>query len=428
MHPRAQYRRHEPVFSGALLVIAIWACCIPDCASAAGSTAPAAPTSPATAASPGHMPEALRSGIHTVIVVPGASQTDQQLTGSYGKDGLGAAGGMVQGSKLGFPSTGIGNVSVGISIPQLILPGMLAGSLFGMTKQELQDFRDALAKDLANAKDQPLTNSRLALHVYLELRASPDLETRLFAPSLDIPEAADAVLHVSINDVTIDVDRDDAILKTTAEITLNSQSDGSVIYKKWFYYQDKDTLSDWTASDNALWRDYTNFALDYLGRAIAADLFTGVDLVRQLQPAATDTLSMGRNDVWQDSSKSRTPDLAWKLTLAGHQPDYPWADDIDESNITYDLEIFDDHHPIYGQQGIAEPFHTLAYELDACKTYRWSVRPAYHVNGGIKYGDWMRSPPESGRGTGSANEGNKASEAPAYIQYFPTLRIDCHAR
>ena len=54
--------------------------------------------------------------------------------------------------------------------------------------------------------------------------------------------------------------------------------------------------------------------------------------------------------------------------------------------------------------------------------------PAYHFNGDIKYGDWMRSPPESGTGTGSANEGKKASAAPALIQYFATLKIDCHAK
>jgi len=389
----------------------------------------AAPTvAPATPPSPGLMPETLRSEIHDVVIVPGTAQTDQQLTGSYGKAQPGATGGMVQGSRLGFPSVGVGNATVGISIPELILPGMLAGSLFGTAKQELQDFRDALAKDLANAKDQPLTNSRLALHVYQELRGSPDVQSHLFAPTVEIPKDTDAVLFVNINDVTIDVDGDDAVLKTTAEISLRSQSDGTTLYRKWFYYQDKDSLGNWTADDNALWRDYTNFALDYLGRAIAFDLFTGVDLPQQLQPVQTDTLVVGRNDVWEDSSKSRAPTLAWKLTLPENNTDYPWADDIDESKITYDLEIFDNHHPVYGQQGIADPSHRLAYGLDACKTYRWSVRPAYHVNGDIKYGEWMRSPPESGTGTGSANEGKKASAAPALIQYFPTLRIDCHAR
>ncbi|MGA8204119.1 MAG: hypothetical protein WB812_06330 [Woeseiaceae bacterium] len=419
--------RHVVALWGALLSVGIGVGYPAGAANNPGKTATPM-VAPATPPSPGLMPETLRSEIHDVVIVPGTAQTDQQLTGSYGKDGMGATGGMVQGSKLGFPSVGVGNATVGISIPELILPGMLAGSLFGTAKQELQDFRDALAKDLANAKDQPLTNSRLALHVYQELRGAPDVQSHLFAPTVEIPEDTDAVLFVNINDVTIDVDGDDAVLKTTAEISLRSQSDGSILYRKWFYYQDRDSLGNWTANDNALWRDYTNFALDYLGRAIATDLFTGVDLSQQLQPVASKTLSISRNDVWQGSSKSRTPVLAWKLTLPEHNADYPWADNIGESNITYDLEIFDNHHPVYGQQGIADPSHQLAYGLDACKTYRWSVRPAYHVNGDIKYGDWMRSPPQSGKGTGSANEGKKASEAPALIQYFPTLKIDCHAK
>jgi hypothetical protein len=427
MQLRAQRWRHTGTLGGLALLATLCAGNTPESAHAA-ATAPAPTASPATAPAPGHMAETLRAEIHDVVIVPGTDQTDQQLTGSYGKAQPGAAGGMVQGSKLGYPSVGVGNVSVGIAIPELILPGMIAGSLFGHAKQEMQDFRDALAKDLANAKDQPLTNSRLALHVYQELRGSPELESHLYAPTLDIPDATDAVLFVNINDVTIDVEKDDAVLKTTAEISLRNQGDGTILYRKWFYYQDKDSLANWTANDNALWRDYTNFALDYLGRAIASDVFTGVDLPQQLQPVATDTLSMSRNDVWNDASKSKTPTLAWSLTLAGHDPDYPWADGIGESDITYDLQIFDNHSLVYEQHDIANPSAALAYDLDACKAYRWSVRPAYHVKGDIKYGDWMRAPPESGTGTGSANEGKKASEAPAFIQYFPTLRIDCHAK
>lgn len=428
MQNRGLRQRPGIAFGGALLLVAICAGYARASAAAPGGTTPAPPSSPATAPSPGHMPETLRSGIHDVVVVPGTNKTEQQLAGSYGKAQPGAAGGMVEGSKLGFPSVGLGNISVGIAVPQLVLPGMVAGSLFGEAKQKMQDFRDALAKDLANAKDQPLTSSRLALHVYQELRGSPDLKTHLFAPTLDIPDKTDAVLYVNINDVTIDVDRDDAILKTTAEITLNSGSDGSVLYRKWFYYQDRDSLANWTANDNALWRDYTNFALDYLGRAIASDVFIGVDLPQQLHPVETKTLSVGRNDVWHDSSKSRTPTLAWQLTLPSHNLDYPWADNIGESDISYDLQIFDNHRLVYDQNGIANPSVVLAYDLEACKTYRWSVRPAYHVNGDIKYGNWMRSPPESGKGTGSANEGKKASDAPAFIQYFPTLKVDCRAR
>ncbi len=95
------------------------------------------------------------------------------------------------------------------------------------------------------------------------------------------------------------------------------------------------------------------------------------------------------------------------------------------SDIYYDVEIYDMHRPVYSKQQIQDPRHTVAVELDACRTYRWSVRPSYHVDGDIRYGDWMRYNANAGN---NGNEGRKASEAPAYIQDFASLEIKCSAK
>ncbi len=105
----------------------------------------------------------------------------------------------------------------------------------------------------------------------------------------------------------------------------------------------------------------------------------------------------------------------------------PWANAIDESAIYYDVEIYDTHRLVYAEEAVPDPHHTLEFDIDGCKSYRWSVRPSYHIGSDIKFGEWMRF--NSGSDDELANEkgitGRKASEAPAYIQDFALLKIKC---
>jgi hypothetical protein len=136
------------------------------------------------------------------------------------------------------------------------------------------------------------------------------------------------------------------------------------------------------------------------------------------------TVKLAKKNVWQGSSKSLGPTLAWELKLLGGDSYGAWTDEIDESDIYYDVEIYDLHRPVYSRQQIQDPRHTVTVELDACQSYRWSVRPSYHVDGDIRYGEWMRSD----TATGNGNVGMKASKAPAYIQDFAALDIKCSAK
>jgi hypothetical protein len=381
-----------------------------------------------TPASHTHMSEVLRSAVKNVVVLPTPSPANQAITGTYEKDTPGLIGGIDAGSRAGTVKTEVGGVAVNIPFPILTIPGAIVGGISGKTKRDIQDFRDALTEDLAQAANQPLTNDGLALDVYRGLRSMPGLDSKLFAPSTPIPDDTDAVLYVSVKDVTIDVQEKEAILTTSAEVTLRRLSDGTDLYEKVVRYQDRDTLENWTENGNALWHDYANFARHYLGREISAEVFGRVELRHELRPKESDTVAREKKNEWQGVSRSTTPTLAWELTLLGGDSYGTWADAIDDADIYYDVEIYDVRQLVYAEKQIQERHHTLEFEIEPCKTYRWSVRPSYHLGGDIKFGEWMRFSTDNDTDTGKGSVGKKASEAPAYIQDFALLKIKCGRR
>ena len=373
-----------------------------------------------------HMSEALRSAINKVVVVPGESPASQAVTGSYKKGTAGVYDGMVSGSQAGTITKDVGAINVSYPIPILTYPGMIIGGITGATQREIQEFRDALTKDLAEASNQPLSNEKIASEVFSGIRKLPNLDPKLFASTTPIPDDTNALVYVSVKNITIDVQGNEAIITITAKATVYRPSDEKDVFEMEVHYQDRDTLSNWTDNENALWRDYANFARHYIGREISAEIFYVVALKNTLLPTKTDTVRLVRKNIWQGSSKSLSPTLAWELTLLGGDSYGAWADEIDESNIYYDVEIYDMHRPVYSAQNIQDPRHTVAMTLDACHSYKWSVRPSYHVDGDIKYGAWMRS--NAGVGGNNGNVGEKASKGPAYSQNFASLEIKCSAK
>lgn len=378
-----------------------------------------------TAAAHSHMPESLRASLASVVVIGSAEPTEEEMTGTYEEVTPGLYGGIAQGSRMASPSAQVGMVTVSFPIPILMVPGAIFGGISGKAKQDLQRLRDAMADDLANADNQPLTNDGLALDVYWNLQRLTGLESALLAPTATVPEEARAILFVSIANVTFDVEDEEAILTTTAELTLRQRSDDKALFRRSIQYQDRDTLANWTRDDNALWRDYANFARHYLAREIAAETFGRIELNNELLPAGTDTAKPARKNDWQLGAKSGAPTLAWSLDLHGGNDYGPWADAIDESVIDYDIEVYDRKRLVYSQKQVPEPSHTLVSALEPCKTYWWSVRPVYRVGGSIRFGDWMRKASEPGKYDVDGLTGRNASQAPAYIQDFATLEVSC---
>jgi len=370
------------------------------------------------------MSEALRASITKVVLMPGGSPTNEEIDGSYEKGSHGLYGGMVAGSGATTIHKQAGPVALDIPIPILQLPAMLAGGIAGATQREIQEFRDALTEDLAKASSQQIVNEKIASDVYFEIRTAPNLEPQVFARETPVPEDTDAILYVGVRDLIIDVEGNDAIITATVIATMHRLRDETDVFETTIEYQDRDTLSNWTENDNAVWRDYANFARHYVGREIAAQVFDSAALAYTLLPTKSNNVSVSRKNKWEGSSKSLSPTLAWELNLPGDDADPAWVLGMDESDIYYDVEIYDLHRPVYSAKQIQDPVHTVTAQLEPCQTYRWSVRPSYHVGGDIKYGPWMRS----GVNNGNGNIGVEASKAPAYLYDFAELEVKCGSK
>jgi len=379
-----------------------------------------------------HMPEVLRDSLKNIVVVGSPIPADRDITGSYEQDTPGLIGGMDEGARKGTISKDIGSIPVNIPIPIISIPMQIFGGLSGATKRELQEFRDELTEELANAGGRSLVNEGLALDVYRSAQKLPDMNLSLFAPTTPIPADTDAVLYVSIGGVTIDVQGKEAILTASAGASLSRQSDGLVLYETFVQYQNRDTLSNWTENDNALWRVYANFARHYLGREIAADVFERININHELLPQKTENVALVKKNPWQGKSKSTVPTLAWELELLGGDSYGAWTSAISEADISYDLEMYDMQQLVYAEKNIPGTSYTLALDIEPCRTYRWSVRPSYRVGNDVKYGEWMRMEvevdPDVKLPGGKGIFGRQLSESPAYIQDFAALEIECGRR
>ncbi len=410
----------SPIASAVLIAAA----CCPIAWAVQGTSAAEKPALAFIPKAPEHMSEELRSSIRTVVILPSESPAGEAVTGDYKNETRGFGVGMAQGSEIGKGiQTEVGGIPVGIPFPILTVPGALIGGISGLTEREIQEFRDALTEDLADASSQPLTNDAIASDVFWGLKRIPSLDPKIYALTTPIPEGIDAVLYVSLTDVTINVQKNEAIITTSANATLQKASTGINIFTTNVHYQDRDTLSNWNDNDHALWHDYINFAKHYIGREVSAQLFDRVELQHVLKPQKTRTVKQVKRDEWRGVSKTSTPELAWDLELLGGDFYGRWVAEINPADVLYDLEIYDSDRLVYAMTNIAGQSHTVGEELPRCKTYRWSVRPSYRVDGTVKMGEWMRS--EGGSNTGNGGVGLAASVAPAYIYDYASLEIKC---
>jgi len=152
-----------------------------------------------------------------------------------------------------------------------------------------------------------------------------------------------------------------------------------------------------TEDDNAIWNDFVDKARRLFVRRISEDFFEKIELRHVLRPAYTDSFS-GRAE--QDLSSARvntlTPTLAWELIVFGSDQDGEWPGQLDAAEAVFDLEIYEGDRPVYFADNIPATQHLVQQELEPCKRYRWSVRPAYLIDGKSRSGDWMMNKPGLG--------------------------------
>lgn len=406
-------RTRETIFEPATSVLALTALTLLAGAPAFSQTSAESPVSPVTT----HLGEDVRSSLGHVMVIPGDSPAERDIGGTYRESTPGLAGGAAQGAAIGRPSVDVGGVTVATPIPILTIPGAILGGLSGATKREIQEFRDTLANEIDDAASQPLTHDKLARQVFQNIRPLPAPESGYLAPDAPVPANTDAMLYAKIEEVSIDVDGTDAILTTRASVRLERREDAARLYERSVFYQDRASLSEWTKRDNALFRDYANFALHYLGRELAAETFTRVSIAGELSPAKSDSVKLARRNTWEGETRSLMPTIAWQ-----------WANDNNAPapGAVFDIEVYDARRPVYSATRVTGSSHTLPVPLEACGTYRWSVRPAWQDGDSLQVGPWMRRAAEHVQPAGLT--GRDATRAPAYTQDFALLEVHCRAK
>ena len=396
-----------------------------DASGQSGSIPQLPPAAPSLSWEP--MSDKLRDEVENLVVVASYKAPEESITGSYEESTPGLIGGINEGAELSTVDAEIGGVNVSFPVPILALPGAVYGGISGTMRREIQEFRDELTEELANAQMHPLTNTSLALDVHHNLTGLPQHSTKLIASTVKVPEEMDAILYVGFSDVKIHVEDEEAIITVSAVAELRRSVDETLLYKRTMQYIDRDSLSNWNRDDRALWRDYSNFAAHYLGRELAEETFGRLLVEHELNPEETDTARRDRKDHRRFNTKSSAPELAWKFAVAASDDGTSPAVRVAQSAVTYDLEIYDSHRLVYARRRLAEPRHIIADELDTCVPYRWSVRPIFDNGTEIVYGEWMRLEPDSEENPAGRNGlvGRSASTAPAYTQDFAELKFKC---
>lgn len=366
------------------------------------------------------MSEELRGEVSRIVILPVPGESNESVTGTYGRETAGFAGGAAKGAEMGQVPVEVGHVPISIPIPILRELGMLWGSIRGGADRLKQNLRDRMSDDLATAVDQPLSNISLATDVFWGLNEVAAVDPKLFATTTPIPTDTHAILYVHIDEVTLNIQENVAIVTTTATARLQDYTDGKTLYRQQTSYSDQDELKNWAENDYVLWREYREFARHYLGRELVDELYERIYLDHALAPVFGNDIRPDKAIPWRGSTKVLQPTLDWEFALqddaANEAPPVSW-----------DLEIYDAQKPVYRAQRITGTEFTLDVPLEACKTYWWSVRPTYQRDGRDRQGVWMRRPAAANQDS-FGNQGRAISVAHAYTQDFAVLDVACKAR
>jgi hypothetical protein len=328
-----------------------------------------------------HMSEELRGRARSVAVVADSTPPELRIRGDYGQYVPTVGEGAGAGAAVGARVTGemVADDPRSIFFVPFVLPiAMIAGSVTGAgaakIEQELAEFREGMADDLAAESGSSFSLDQLV----------SELEERIAAfPNRDISaEEPDVILEVRVPEITIETQDKDANVATSGHATLRDSSDGSVLYSGVVEYVERDSLSNWTADGNAAWSGYVDRARSYVAAELSASLFETIIVRHVLRPRKTETFRAN----WSGQVRTSAPLLAWELFLLGGD-DYEGR--IDRDEITWDLRLFDNSRLVYVAEGIRETEHTVTAPLADCRTIAWSVRPVYKVDGERRAGEWM---------------------------------------
>lgn len=368
-----------------------------------------------------HMSNELRDSISRIVILPIAGESGEAITGTYGQETRGLSGGMAKGAEIGQVPVEVGHVPINIPIPVLRELGMIVGGLTGAMERRTQDLRDRMTEDLASEVEQPLSNIALATDVFWGLNDIKGVDPKLFAVTTPMPPDTDAILYINLDEVTLNIQKDEAIISTVATARLQNKADGMTLFRTTASYSDRDQLKNWSANNYVLWREYRQFARHYLARELIDELYARIAVGHSMEPVYGDAIKPEKKNPWHGETRLVSPTLRWLVELTDKA-----KVEYDEAAVSWDVEIYDTRQPVYRAQRVKGTQFKLDIPLEPCKTYYWSVRPAYTNDGRTSYGEWMRRGTETAKGNG--NVGRAISSAHAYVQDFASFDVDCRAR
>jgi hypothetical protein len=374
-----------------------------------------------------HLSEELRASIKTVAIRPNSRRTTLYIEGDYEKAVPTSGEGAKTGAGAGLRFTGemISEDARSLIIAPIILPvalivGSIGGAAAAKIQKEIQEFRDDLTAKLTEESNPPLGGDILAAALHSRLEKSRDIETILIAANTPVPAGADAIVDIRVSDLTMVVEKSDAIMITTAVAELRlTENDPAVFYKS-LSFSDRDSLSNWVKDENALWTNYVERATQHFTKTIRDEFFEEIYLRHVLRPTKSDSSSRSEKRLWSEIVKTATPTFTWELILLGGDAYGAWTEDIDAASATYELEIYDDGNLVYAANNLPTPYHEVQRELEVCKTYSWSVRPHYQIDGMTRTGEWMKY---ASRSAGVFR--SHRSETPEFWSNYPELKIRC---
>jgi hypothetical protein len=388
------------------------------------------------------MSEELRSTIRSVVVKPSEALPTLYVGGDYNKpvptpgEGAAAAAGeiveeaaeefddLIEQALTTAEAEDIGAVILfPIILPVAVIAGAIVGGAATMVMAQIQEFRDNLTGELGENDTRPLPTDVLAEDLLSYLETLSDIDATPYSAQAPLPTDADAILTVEVTGLTVIVDGGDAIMTTTATADLRRVQDNSVVYYRSYRFVDKDSLRSWTRNDNALWIDYVERTRHYFTRTISDDFFERIILRHVLRPARSDSFSGGSGGGWSGTVKTSKPTLAWELFLLGGDAYGSWTEQIEETDIVYDLEIYDGSRLIYSADDIPTPFHEVREPLAGCTTFSWSVRPVYQIDGKSRAGDWMGQSTFLSRINPPGTPTNP--DSPELSQGYPQIKTRC---
>jgi hypothetical protein len=325
-----------------------------------------------------HMPESIRTEVSSVSVHAGSDAPSLYVGGDYGKPTMTAGEGAKVGAATGVLATGEmmsddlrTTILVPIVLPIAVVAGSIVGAAAAKVNEQVREFRDELTDELLDESNPELPSAELAHDLEGFLVSAGDVKV------LDDSEA-DASLTITLTEISIVVDGNDAEMSATAYAVLHDQ-DGRTLHSNVYRYGDRDSLAGWVANDNALWNEFTSNARRHIARVVSSDLFESVITRHVLRPV---------DSKWQRGAKSSPPVLAWDFVLLGG--DEFDGTDIADNRVHFDLEVYDGSRLVYAVQEIPEAWHQVAAEISPCRTLSWSVRPVFMIGGRKRAGEWMR--------------------------------------